>query len=175
MENKKLQKIIIIVAAVFVLVSLFFMFGKTLFSSKTARNSDSTVMPEATGTTNEIRATTVVQQDFVCSTDTISKVGIVFVRDKYIEGVHLALELYDGNKLLASSTVNVAKIEEQHRTYIEPSSKLSGMKNKTLTIKIYPVEKEDTGMMIMMSNKVNSNYLFGNKTIKGSLCFSVTE
>lgn len=175
MENKKLQKIVIIVAAVFILVSLFFMFGKTLFSAKTTRNSDSTVMPEATGTTNEIRASTVVQQDFVCSVDTVSKVGIVFVRGKYIQGVDLAMELYDGNTLLASTTVNVAKIEEQHRTYIEPSAKLSGMKNKTLTLKIYSADKEDTGMMIMMSDKVKSNFKFGNKTINGSLCFSVTE
>ena len=175
MENKKVQKIVIIVAAVFVLVSILFMFGRTLFSSKAARYSDSTVMPEATGTTNEIRSSTVVQQDFICSVETISKVGIVFVRDKYIQGVDLAMELYDDSTLLDSTTVNVAKIEEQHRTYIEPTSKLSGMKNKTLTLKIYSADKEDTGIVIMMSDKVNSNFKFGNKAINGSLCFSVTE
>ncbi len=175
MKNRKLQKIVLVSAVVFILISLFFMFGSNLFSGRTARIKDSTVMPEATGTTTEIRASTVVQQDFICTTDTISKVGIVFVRDKYIEAVHLVMELYEGDTLLASSTANVSKIEEQHRTYLEPSAKLTGMKNKALTLKIYSQEKEDTGMMIMISDKVSSNFKFGNKTIKGSLCFSVTE
>ena len=93
-----------------------------------------------------------------------------------MQDVHLTLELLEGDKVLASNSINVAKIEEQHRTYVTPASKLTGMKGKTLTLKIYPTDKEDTGMKIMVaSNIADSSYKFGNVTYDGSLCFSVTE
>ena len=71
--------------------------------------------------------------------------------------------------------VNAAKIEEQHRTYVEPASALTGMANKKLTIRIYPITKEDTGLVVMMNKDADSSFKFDNKTIKGTLCFSVTE
>ena len=178
MKNRRTQKIVIIVTAVFIVGALLFMFGGNLFNgsgSGKARKTDSTVMPEATGTTNEIRKTTVVSQDFTNTTDTISAVGVVFVRSAYMENVYLNIDLLDGSKVLASTTVNVKNIEEQHRTYVTPASRLTGMKGKTLTLKIYPSEKEDTGIKIMMSDAVDSAFKFGNVTYEGSLCFSVTE
>ena len=107
MKNKKLEKIIIGVTAVFIIFAVLFMFGGTIFSGKNssnARKNDSTVMPEATEITSEIKASTVVEQDFVNTTDTISKVGIVFSRYSYLEGVHLTMELLDGNTVLATTT-----------------------------------------------------------------------
>ena len=178
LKNEKTKKIVIIVTAAFVVGSLLFMFGGNLFKGGTggkSRKSDSTIMPEATEITSEIKASTIVEQDFVNTTDTISKVGIVFSRYSYLEGVHLTMELLDGNTVLATTTVNVAKIEDQHRTYIEPSSVLTGMKGKTLTIKIYPTEKEDTGMKIMMARNKESSFKFGKITVDGTICFSVTE
>ena len=177
MKNKKLEKIIIVVTAVFIICAIMFMFGGSIFSGNggEARNTDSTVMPEATGTTNEIKKNVVIEQTFVNTTNTISKVGIVFTRLVYKEGIDLAIELADGKNVLASTIVNAAKIEEQHRTYVEPASALTGMANKKLTIRIYPITKEDTGLVVMMNKDADSSFKFDNKTIKGTLCFSVTE
>ena len=179
MKNKKLEKIIIAATAVFIIVSLLAMFGGSLFNGEKkgkSRKGDSTVMPEATEITSEIKGSTIVEQSFVNTTDTISKVGIVFSRYSYLEGVHITMELRDGNTVLASTSVNVANIEDQHRTYIEPASVLTGMKNKTLTIRIYSAEKEDTGMKIMMARTNDgSSCQCGKITVDGTLCFSVTE
>ena len=176
MKNKKLEKIIIAVTAVFIIVSLFLMFGGNLFKNKSnSRKNDSTVMPEATDITAEIKAKTVVEQDFVNTTETISNLGIVFSRYVYLEGVHITIELRDGDNIIASRTINVADIEDQHRTFVEPASVLTGMKGKNLTLRIYSADKEDTGMKIMMSEDSDSSFKFGNVTVKGTLCFSITE
>lgn len=176
MKNKKLQTAIIAVTAVFIVISLLLMFGKNLFKQRESiYNADSTVMAEATGTTNEIKKSVVVEQDFVNTTDSISKLGIVFTRLAYKEGITVTMELLEGNTVLASTSLDTAAFEDQHRTYIEPSRKLTGMKGKKLTIRIYPVDKEDTGLVIMMNKDVDSSFRFSGKTIKGTLCFSVTE
>ncbi len=176
MKNKKLEKIVIALTAVFVIAAILLMFGGNFFSNKgDIRKTDSTVMPTATETTNEIKKSVVIEQDFVNTTDTISKVGIVFSRLAYKEGIDLAIELLDGNTVLAGNTYNVAGIEEQHRTYVEPASKLTGMSGKKLTLRIYPADKEDTGLVVMMDGNADSTFCFGSKTIKGTLCFSVTE
>ena len=176
MKNKKLEKVIIAITAVFIIVSLLLVFGGNIFKGgSSVRKTDSTVMPTATGTTNEIKKDVVIEQDYINTTDTISKVGIVFNRIAYKEGIDIAVELLNGDTILAGNTYNVASIEEQHRTYIEPTSKLTGMKNKKLTIRIYPVVKEDTGLVVMMDKDADTTFTFDNKTIKGTLCFSVTE
>ena len=176
MKNKKLEKIIIIVTSVFIIITLFLMFGGNLFENRSnARKENSTLMPEATDITAEIKAKTVVEQEFVNTTDTISSLGIVFSRYVYLEGVHITIELRDGNNVIASRTVNVADIEDQHRTFVEPTSVLTGMKGKNLTLRIYSADKEDTGMKIMMSENSDSTFKFGNVSVKGTLCFSITE
>ena len=176
MKKEKLTKIVIAVTAVFVVGTLLFMFGGNIFSKgESVRGGDMTVMPEATGTTNEIKRSVVVEQDFINSTDTISKVGIVFTRLSYRQDIDLTIELLDGNTVLASTTMDITKVEDQHRTYVEASSQLSGMKGKRLTIRIHPVTKEDTGLVIMMNKDADSSFTFDNKTIKGTLCFTVTE
>lgn len=176
MKNKKIEKIIIALTAAFVIMSVFLVFGGNVFGgSEDIRKTDSSVMPEATGTTNEIKKKTVVEQDFICTSDTISNLGVVFSRLAYIDGINLTIELLDGKEVLASKTINIGKIEDQHRTFIDPASKLSGMKNKKLTIRIYPSTEEDTGLVIMMEKNAKASFRFGSKTIKGTLCFSVNE
>ena len=176
MKNKKLEKLVIAVTAIFIIAAVLFVFGEKIFNGKTIPKTDSTVMAEATGTTNEIKKKTVVEQDFINTTDTISKLGIVFSRLSYKEGITMCLELLDGDKILASTTLDSAQVEEQHRTYIEPATKLSGMKDKKLTFRIYAVDnEEDTGLVIMMNKDADTTFRFGGKDIKGTLCFSVTE
>ena len=174
MEKANKGKIIILVAAAFIVIAVLFMFSSLIDFSK-KRKSDSTVMPEATGTTERIENGIVVEQTFTNTTETITQVGIVFVRIQYLEGPNMVLELYDGNTLLARSKYPIYLIEDEHRTYIVPDSPLSGMKGKNLTIKIYAENKEDTGFAVLVSENENAEYRFGNVSKKGSLCFSVTE
>jgi len=174
MKKANTGKIITLLAAAFVVIAVIFMFPSFIDFSK-KRKSDSTIMPEATGTTERIENGIVVEQTFTNTTDTITQVGIVFVRIQYLEGTDMVLELYDGNALLARSSYPIHLIEDEHRTYIVPSNSLSGMKNKNLTIKIYSKDKEDTGFAVLVSENEDAEYRFGNTSIKGSLCFSVTE
>ena len=168
------NKMIIGITCIFILVSIWFMFGRGFDFSK-KRNSDSTVMPEATTTTEAIDNGIVVEQSFINTTDTISEIGVVFYRIQYLEGVNMVMELYDGNKLLASSIYPVHMIEGEHRTYIVPNSTLTGMKNKDLKIRVFAEQNEYTGLSILVSEKENASYKFGNSMKNGSLCFSVTE
>ncbi len=177
MKNKKLERAIIAVTAAFVVVVLLIFFGGDLFAGKNdgIRRSDSTQMPEATGTTNEIKKGITVEQDFINTTDSISKIGIVFTRVAFREGITMNMELLEGDALLASVSLDTAVFEDQHRTYIDCGKKLTGMKNKKLTVRIYPVSEEDSGLMIMMNKDAKTTFRFGSKTIQGTLCFSVNE
>lgn len=179
MKNKKLEKILIILGIAFITGAFLFVFGRNLLNSvgnsSKIRNDDTTKMPEADGISNEIRKTTVVSQDFINSTDTISKVGIVFNVAAYSEKVYLQIDLLDGETVLASTTVLASSVPDQHRTYVEPAKTLTGMKNKKLTLKMYPTTKDDTGLKIMINTKANSVYTFGTREYNGTLCFSVTE
>ncbi len=174
MKIPKHFKLIIGLTALFVIVSILFMFGGNLFRSKgNIRNDDSTLMVEADSTTNEIKSGIVVEEDFICSCDSISAVGIVFSRIAYVQGISMELALLEGNSVLASEIVDSGSIEEQHRTFIHCA--LSGMKGKKLTVRIAPLNEGDTGLVIMMNQKSGTSFRFGKKTVKGTLCFSVSE
>ncbi len=176
MKNKKLMGVLIFLIAVFVITAIAFMFKDVLFKNSSGiRNDDSTVMPEATGTCNEIKSGIIVEQDFICSTDSIGKVGIVFSRLSAIGGIPMKLELLENETILGEVTVDSGEILDQHRTYITPAGVLDGMKNKKLTIRITPMKQEDTGLVIMMNKNADASFRFGNKTIKGTLCFSISE
>ena len=176
MKNKKLIGPLIILIAVFVIAATAFMFKDVLFKDSSGiRNDDSTVMPEATGTCNQIKSGIVIEQDFVCSTSSIKEVGIVFSRLAYVEGIPMKLELLENKNMLAETVIDSGAIEDQHRSYIRPDSALEGTKNKKLTIRITPMKEEDTGLVIMMNKNADASFRFGNKTVKGTLCFSISE
>ena len=181
MKNGNKEKIIIAVVAVFVLLSVWFMFGRNIGgnsntnSNNQIRKNDSTQMPTANNTTSEITKSITVKQNFVNTADTISKVGVVFIKNYSIDNVNIVIELREGNNVLAKSVIDTNAVEAQHRTYVEPSSALTGMKNKNLTLVIYSEKKIDTGLAIMIDDSADSTYSFGSKTCPGTLCFSVTE
>ncbi|MBR4469708.1 MAG: hypothetical protein IKS54_00135 [Erysipelotrichaceae bacterium] len=178
MKNKKLEKVVIILTALFVIASLLFMFGKNIFSGKaspSARRGDVTIMPEASASTEEITHGDVVEQSFICSASTISQVGIVFNKIYTVDNVDLTIELLQGNRTVAKNTYDVSEIEGQHRTFVIPPEALIGTRNKSFTIKIYTVTDEDTGLGVLYSSEGNSSFLFGRERINGTLCFSVTE
>lgn len=177
MNKSKLTKIVIALCVLLIVGSFLFMFGGNIGNGsgiKTVTNGDMT-MPEANAITDEIKKNTIVEQDFVYSPDTISEVAIVFTRKYYLEGVRVTIQLLDGNNVLASHTQNVAGIDDQHRTYLTPDKKITGVSGKTLTLKIYSEDKADTGLAIMMQENKKLSFKFGNKEIQGTLCFSVSE
>ncbi len=178
MKNRKLEKVVLIVAALFVIASFLFMFGRNPSNggdSSSARKGDVTIMPEASASTEEITHGDVIEQSFVCSSSTISEVGIVFNRIYTVDNVDLTIELLQGDRTVAKNTYDVSQIEGQHRTYVIPPETLRGTKRKLFTIRIYTITDEDTGLGVLYSSQSSSSFLFGGEEIAGTLCFSVTK
>lgn len=176
MRNRKTELIIIVLTSLFVIAGILIMFGGNLFSGLNSKiRSDVTVMPEATSVTAEIKKGTVVEQTFRCDASSISKIGIVFTKEYDAGNASVKLELYEGNDLVASNTYAVSSVPDQHRTYLIPDKPISSAKGKKYTLKICSANETDTGLKLMASYKVKSTYKFGNKDVKGTICFSVTE
>lgn len=176
MKNKKFLTIIIVFLSFFVLLGFWFMFGRNSTPKiDPTIEIDVTTMPDATKATEMISKGVTVRQGFICTTDTINNIGIVFTRLQYVEGVNLVLELLDGNNTLAKSVIPVTQVEDQHRVFIEPDGILKDVKGKVLTIKIYSENGASTGLGLMVSEAIDTNYLFNNKKQKGTICFSVVE
>lgn len=176
MNNKKLERILIIASAAVLLFGVLYMFGSRIFKDDVVvvDNGDMT-MPEANAVTDEIKKDTVIEQVFRYTPDEISEVAIVFTRKYYLEGVSVAIELLDGEKVLARDTYKVEGLEDQHRTYLKPGNKITGVAGKDLTLRIYSDSKKDTGMAIMMQENKQNTFSFSGENIKGTLCFSVSE
>ena len=177
MEKAKLNKVLIALCTIFVIAVVLLFFGDRIFNKNnipTVSNGDMT-MPEANAVTDEITKNVVIEQKFRYAPDTISEIAIVFTRKYYQEGINIVVELLDGDTLLASDKYKIEGIDDQHRTYLKPEKVISGVANKELTLKIYPEEKKDTGMAIMMQENNKTSFMFGNKEIKGTLCFSVSN
>lgn len=176
MNNKKTQKIILIVAALFVVIGFLVMFGNGLnFGGGSIKKTDTTIMPDATNVTDRIGENVMVEQTFQCTTDSIRKLGVVFTRIQYLEGPNMVIELLDGNNTIGSTVIRVELIEEQHRIFIEPNIPITGVKDKNLTLRIYGQEGKDTGLALMYAEVGGSTFKFNNKSIKGTICFYVEE
>ena len=164
-----MEKVVIALTALFIIVSVWLMFGGNLFDP--ARKSD--VMPEASGISEEIGRGTVVEQDFTCSVSSFSEIAIVFTKAYIAESGSLVVELRENDEVLASQSIPLSSIRDQHRTYLKLNRKLTDTLNKEYTIVIYPGGDYDTGVMIMTADKSGSSYRFGKQKINGSLCFAV--
>lgn len=171
------KKNAIALCALFVIVAVFLVFGDRIINNNsipTVNNGDMT-MPEANAVTDEITKNVVIEQQFKYAPDTISEVAIVFTRKYYSEGIFIVIELLDGDTLLVKDKYKIEGIDDQHRTYLKPDKKISGVAGKELTLKIYSETKKDTGMAIMMQENNSTTFKFGDKEIKGTLCFSVSN
>ena len=178
MENSKRTKLIVVAAAIFVLVAVFFMFGGKLPSislSSGIRKTDSTEMPAATGGSDTIDRKVTIEQSFVCTSDTITQIGIVFYKNEQIENVNVVVELLDGNKTLMQGIYPAENIESEHRTFLVANETLSGLKNKKLTLKFYSFDGQDTGLGLMVCESMNCSYKYNGSSRKGSICFAIEE
>ena len=174
LDNKK-TIFVIIFASLFIVVSIMMMFSGSLFDiTGKIRKGDVTKMPDATGSTEEIKSGIIIEQTFNSSTDSIKSIGIVFSRIGVYEGTHLTIELFKNDESLIKKKINTLDVESEHRTFIEATTTLNGMKNKKLKL-IISSENANSGLVVLTSDTINSVYKIGDKVIKGSLCFSVNE
>lgn len=177
--NKKFRNILIAIVAIVAIGSCFFMFKISPISKNDKIAESNTEIPSANFLTEELTKGLVVEQEFTCSVDNIKNVAVVFSRLYYLDendaNNTLAIELLEGNSVLASTSIKSNEIPDQHRVYLTPSTSLSEMKGKILTLKIYENSKCDTGVALMANSDAKTNYRFGNSTMNGTICFSVSD
>lgn len=132
-------------------------------------------MPEADMATDEILTNIVVEQKFKNITEDINEVAVVFDRLYLLdEKTYIVIELLDGENILAQNKYVADEIRGDHRTYLTIDTPISGYVGKELSLKIYTTSTAGTGLALMMNSKESgSSFMFGNKNIKGTICFSV--
>lgn len=176
--NKKTRNILLGIVAALVVGSLAFMLILSN-SNKTENVAEikNREMPTATGITDELVKNIVVEQEFVNTTENINEIAVVFSRIYYLDEADanhtLAIELLDGNKVLANTVIKTNDIPDQHRVYLYPDVPISGLVGKKLKLKIYDNSKCDTGVALMINSEENESYNFGNSKKDGTICFSV--
>ena len=169
----KKTKIIIAVAAIFIVVATIFMFGGGIKTPTSSDTSDRATMPKATSTTSEITSGTVVEQDFKCSNSSFSKIAIVFNKLYDYEGSGIVVQLLKDNKVYSETYVDTVDISDQHRVYFNVYPEVNNANKSTFTIKIYSKNGIDSGVALMLSDKINTHFTFNNESIDGSICFNV--
>lgn len=176
MDKNKLRILAIVFLSLAVLITVFFMFkDKININPGSSSKAGSVEMIEANAVTDEITKDIVVFQKFKNTNNSITKVAVVFNRLYDLDNVNIAIELQDGGKTILKKTISVEDIQDQHRTYLEADSPITGLAGKELTLRVYPVTNSDTGLALMYNNSTGLEFKFGTKTVKGTICFSVTS
>lgn len=177
--NEKMKKILLAIVVLLVIGSCIFMF-KISPISKTEKVTEvrNREMPAANATTDELTKGLIVSEEFTNTTDNINEIAVVFTRNYMLDEKDasntLAIELLDGNKVLASGSFITNDIPDQHRVYVYPTSPITGMVGKKLTLIVYDNSGCDTGVSLMIDNTSTSSFKFGNKKQDGTICFSIT-
>ena len=181
MKNRRKERILIIVAVVFVLAAFLFMFKGNIFKGLTVGKSDITIMPTADGATSEISKKTNISQVFKCTVDNIDDVALVFTRLYYLDDLkeedlpYITIELKDGDQVLMSKRVRVDCVEDQHRTFIESNNSLTGLKDRDLTIAVTNDSNIDTGLALMTKDDKKHSFNYNGMKVSGTLCFVVNS
>ncbi|MBQ6126252.1 MAG: ABC transporter permease [Erysipelotrichaceae bacterium] len=176
MERNKLKKIFVFILLAYVVmaVSFFFLAGDQLKYKDSSKNI---IMMDADSVTDEIVRGVIVEQKFINKVDKIESVAIVFTKF-YRQGEgKLTVALFDGSHMLARKTTDLQDVPEQHRFFLEPYESSENLAGKELTLRIYSTAAEGKGAAVMMNRDgapSGSVIKIGDKTIKGTLCFSVT-
>ncbi|MBQ6334386.1 MAG: ABC transporter permease [Erysipelotrichaceae bacterium] len=172
-DLKRIFTIAFIVYAVFA-VAFYYLSGDQL---KYRVAEDKISILEADSVTPEIVRGLNVSQSFLNTVDNIEQVSLIFTK-LYRDGKGLlTIDLLDGDDLLYRKILDVEKIPEQHRVYLEPENPIRGLKGKTLTISIYSNSKVNEGVSAMMNKSISpdgSKIMIGNEVMEGSLCFSLS-
>ena len=176
MTKENLRKVFTIAFLIYTVfaVSFYFLSGDQL-KYRVAKDTISII--EADSVTPEITRGVTLTQDFTNTVDNIDQIAIVFTK-LYREGKGLlTVDLLDGENLLYRKMLDVGKIPEQHRVYLEPENSIRGCRDKVLTIKIYSNSRINEGASVMMNKAAapeGYKIRVGNETISGSICFSIS-
>lgn len=177
MNKNKVRILEIVFLSLAILIAVGFMF-KDKFNTNpgSTSNTGSSEMLEANAVSEEITKDVVVFQKFTNKNKSIKKVALVFNKLYSPNNVNIAIELIDNNnKTVIKKIVSVDSIKDQHRTYLEADTPITGLAGKELTIRVYPVSNSDTGLALMYNDSTGSEFKFGSKNVKGTICFSVTS
>ncbi len=182
MKNKKTEKILIIALIAFIVAAFLFMFKDSIFKgSNKISKTGITTMPEADGCTSEIFRDTTISQTFTCTVDSISDIAVVFTRLYYLDDVedaelpYISISLMCEDETLMSTMVRIDKIEEQHRTFLESSDPISGLKGKELTLVIQNESYTNTGLALMSNTENMGQFEYNGMKVIGTLCFVVNS
>lgn len=175
MSKERIKKIFLIIISVYIAlaVSFYFLAGEQLNYKESVNNI---VMPDADGISEEIIKGITVKQDFECEIDNIEEVALVFTTFYRTGSGRLTVSLNDGKTQLYKKVFDVKEIPEQHRIYLRPENPIKNVKGKTLTLSIFSNSEEGEGVAAMMSKQSpfdNAVFQYGDKELKGALCFSV--
>lgn len=173
MENKKLEKAIIIGAALFILLTVWSVFRG---NRETARkNALYREMPVADGVSGELAHGISLIETFDNSVERIENIAVVFT--KFYREAHgkLTFALLDGNEVLYYTTMDTEDIPEQHRVFFTPDQPLEGMAGKKLKMIVYAYceDYDGVGLMLKTEDVRDSRIKFGEAEFDGTLCFSL--
>lgn len=176
MKNKIFKTVLIVICVVLVFAGAIFMFGGNINKKQEIDISESSnrEMPTADAITGEITEDTIVEQKFINTTDNIVEIATVFTKTYISKHCYLTIELLDGETSLVKESILVEDIPDQHRVYVRPSSPITGVLGKELTLRMYSDPKSDTGLELMICTSEDTSFNFGKKEIKGTICFSIT-
>ncbi len=176
MKIGKLEKTVIAVTAAFIIVSLLFVFGGNILNDLGSKKRKTvSEMPEADSSTEVIKGSIVVEQTFISDLSSMSEIGIVFVHEYGAAGAEIAIELLNKGNVIAADTYQVSGIKDQHRTFLSVVPVATNCLNKEFKLRIYSPGGDDTGLKILVSKTNDSTFKYNNRTIGGTLCFSVSE
>ena len=174
MKNKKLEKVIIVVAAVFMLAAVWLVFhGNSGSSSR--KNTLVREMPVADSASEELNHGISLIDTFDNSVETIENIAVVFT--KFYREAHgkVTFALLGGNEILYYETMDAEEIPEQHRVFFTPEKPLENMAGKKLTMIIYAYceNYEGVGLMMKTEDVRDSQIKYGETEFDGTVCFSI--
>ena len=172
MKKESIKKIFIISMIVYVVLTTLFYFlaGDQL---KYKNSKYNITMPEADSVSDELVNGVFIRQDFKARMDRIDSVAIVFTKFYKEMTGDVVIELLDGIRIIAKKEIKIEDIPEQQRVFLNIDKPLYGVKDKTLTIKIYGNAFSGNAPAVMVNQKIENGYTVGYKKYDGTLCFSV--
>ena len=174
MTKTNLKRIFIIMFLAYAVfaTSFYFLGGDQL---KYKPSEGNILMPDADSVTTEIIRGDKVSQVFFNTIEDIDEVTVSFAKlYKDVSG-SITVFLYDGDLMLAKTTIDLAGNDELFNVTIKPKEPLQRMKNRFLTIRVITNSNENHGAVALMrENSPGSHVMFNNETYEGTLCFSTT-
>jgi len=152
--------------------SSFFLIGEQIKYKQSKKNES---MPEATRISEELSEDVVFEQDFVNELDKLETLSIVFHNywRSDLEG-SVFVELYLGRERIIFQEIEASFIKDQHRTFISLGGSLDGLKDQTITLKVYSNSPEEKGVALMLSDSSTGQLYKNGDLVEGRICFETT-